>query len=536
MNGTDSLSYLDIQAGNIVPFIEIGDPNVPTLTTDGTAGSGFNVYYRITANSTNGESAASPELTVDVAKPRSNWVSPANGGTDYVTIAWTAVPSAQSYNIYMSEVQNTEVLIASKVGGLSFTDDGSFQLDYARPYPTVNSTAGPKVTHGENINGRAWFVGDDDNPYYVWRGGDPGYELDFSPANGGGYTPVGQGSKDIPVAVKAFRDGRGLPQISVLCDGTNGSGKRFIIAPDQITLNDDVLSFYSVNEEASQDGTKSPDAVITYGTDLHYPSRDGFKTTGTLPSLQNVLSTKRTSNTIQDDIAQLNQNAMSKAVGVAFEGRLYYAVPVNSTSNSEIWVLDLDRKGAWMKPWSIRADWMWLYNDNEGTTHHMILQDNRMYELSYSSLTQDDGEAFSTLGSSGQIYFSEDKRMWVQLLAAIFVLGNAQGQITFSVTGKTEDDPVIGLGDPFTFNPEAQTTVAGWGEPNPYVPGWGQNDWSQVGEVPESITEATQEALIEIDEEVQWISYDWSSVGVGVDYELSDVILEYIEVGIKDLS
>lgn len=54
MNGTDSLSYLDIQANNIVPFIPIADPVIPTLTTDGTGGSGYNVYYRVTANSTNG--------------------------------------------------------------------------------------------------------------------------------------------------------------------------------------------------------------------------------------------------------------------------------------------------------------------------------------------------------------------------------------------------------------------------------------------------------------------------------------------------
>jgi len=74
---------------------------------------------------------------------------------------------------------------------------------------------------------------------------------------------------------------------------------------------------------------------------------------------------------------------MDGAVGLGFEGRLYWALPVNSSSNSEIWVLDLDRKGAWMKPWSIAADWMWLYNDNDGNTHHMVLSDNVMYDLSY---------------------------------------------------------------------------------------------------------------------------------------------------------
>jgi hypothetical protein len=275
---------------------------------------------------------------------------------------------------------------------------------------------------------------------------------------------------------------------------------------------------------------------VPYGTDLHYPSRDGFQTTGTQPTVQNILSTKRTSNTIQEDLKLLNNNAMANAVGMAFEGRIYFSLPVSSTTNSEVWVLDLERKGAWMKPWSIEADWMWLYNDNDGTTHHLVISNNVIYELTYSNLTSDDGVAFPTLGASGQNYFSEDKRMWVQLLAVVIVVSGAQGTISFEVTGKTEDDDVITLGDPYTFNPEVIGTVAGWGEPNKFVPGWGQNDWSQIGEVPESSTQSTQEVLIEIDEEVQWAAYSWSSSGVGVDYNISDVTFIYTETGIKDIS
>lgn len=226
---------------------------------------------------------------------------------------------------------------------------------------------------------------------------------------------------------------------------------------------------------------------------------------------------------------------MDGAVGLGFEGRLYWALPVSSETNSEIWVLDLDRKGAWMKPWSIAADWLWLYNDNDGTTHFMVLSENGIYELSYASLTQDDGVPFSTLGSSGEIYFSEDKRMWVQLLQVVIVLLSPQGTTSWEILGKTEDEDAVALGEPTTFTAESQSSVAGWGEPNKYVPGWGQNDWSQVGEVPVSTGTSTEEIIIEIDEEVQWASYSWSSVGVGVDYNISDVIFEYIETGIKDL-
>jgi hypothetical protein len=227
---------------------------------------------------------------------------------------------------------------------------------------------------------------------------------------------------------------------------------------------------------------------------------------------------------------------MGKVCSMIFDGRLLWGLPVNSDTNNEIWVLDLDRKGAWMKPWSIAADWMWVITDNSGNVHHMILSDNVMYDLSYSALTTDDGTAFQTGGQSGQIYFSEDKRMWVQLLMVIFVVLRPQGEINFSVTGKTEDNPVIGLGEPTRFIAAASSTPAGWGEVNKYIVGWGRNPWSVVNLVPTTTNDATQEIPIEIDEEVQWASYSWATSKVGADYNISDIIYLYVETGVKDLS
>jgi hypothetical protein len=51
-----------------------------------------------------------------------------------------------------------------------------------------------------------------------------------------------------------------------------------------------------------------------------------------------------------------------------------------------------------------------------------------------------------------------------------------------------------------------------------------------------STTSSTQEVLIEVDEEVQWAAYGWQTNMPGVDYSISDVIYEYIEIGLKDLS
>lgn len=225
---------------------------------------------------------------------------------------------------------------------------------------------------------------------------------------------------------------------------------------------------------------------------------------------------------------------MGGCVGLAFEGRLYWAVPKASSTNNEIWVLDLQRGGAWMKPWSMSAAWMWLYNDNGGNTHFLVLSGNTVYELAYTALTADNGVAFQTNGASGQIYFSPDQRMWAKLLQVIFVLLRPQGTLNFVISGKTEDQPLQVLGSPTSFTPVS--SIAGWSEPNKYIVGWGRIAWSQVKTVPRNFSDATQEVAIEIDEEVQWAAYEFSSNTVGVDYNLSDVIYEFIEIGLRDLT
>lgn len=531
MNGVDNLSYLNTTTGAIIPFTAILAPSAPTLhTLTGLTGTSFNVYYAITANSTVGETEGSGVLTQQVLTDRDLW----NPSTQSVKIQWSAVTNAQSYNVYMGvsadgSGQPQMYLIAGglDVSILTFTDDGSLAQDASRPMPVDNSTQGPKVTRGAVINGRPWFVGDKDHPYYVWRGGDYGYELDLSPSNGGGFTPVGSGTKEIPNSVKSFRNAKGEDMVMVLSQGTNGTGKRSYLAPTTLTYGSSTFVVWQVTE-SGQDGTDSPDGVVLYQNSGWYPSRDGFKTTGTKPQLQNVLSTDRITNTIQTDIKNLNTTAMANCVGIAYEGRLYWAVPVGSDTNNEIWVLDLDRQGAWMKPWTVSADWMWLYNDNSGVTHFLVLEGNVILEFTHASATSDDGVAFQTSASSGLIKFSEDGMEWAKVIDITFFLQRPRGQINLLVAGKTEDDSLATVGSD-TFIPNA--SIAGWSEV-----GWGEAGWSEVVTVPTEYGSANEPLVIEVDEELQWLTWELNTTLAGVDYQLSNVVIRYVPVGTKELN
>lgn len=535
MNGIDSLSYLNIPTSTVIGFTALTTPAAPTLTTNtGLVGTAFNVYYAITANSTVGETNGSGILTQPVLIDRDLW----NPATQSIKIGWTTVTGVQSWNVYMGVSADgagvpTMYAIATGLDAsiLSFTDDGSRAQDLTRPLPTNNSTAGPKTSRGSVINGRIWMVGDKDNPFYAWRGGDYGFELDFSPSNGGGFSPMGNYTKEVPTFVGAFRSGKGDSTVTVLSQGSNGHGLRFILTPTTITYGTTTFVVWEVSEDSGKDGTDSPDGVINYQNSLWYPSRDGFKTTGTKPQLQNVLSTDRVSNTIQPDITTLNNSAMSMCVGLGYEGRLYWALPVGGTTNTQIWVLDLDRKGAWMKPWNISADWMWLYNDNNGDTHHLILSGNAIYQLSYVSLTSDNGVTVQTSADSGQINFSDDGRMWGRLINLTFVLLRPQGTINFTVAGRTEDSTLAQVGQGAFIS---TSTRAGWSEPRA---GWSSlRGWSEIVTVPVSFNESSQEVYIDVDEDIQWFSWGLNTNDPGVDYALSDVVATYVEVGVKDLS
>jgi len=541
LNGEDTLSYLDIDTVSTTPtittFTAISDATAPTIANNGTSDlttgtASFKVWYAVTANSTVGETTG-VSASKSVNTQRELW----NPDTQSLKITWSAVTDAQSYNIYAAVTADgdsnpTLGLLASGLdaGTLSYIDNNTAPIASFKTFPLDNSTAGPKASRGVAINGRAWLSGDKSNPYYVWHGGDPGHELDFTPANGGGFVQIGAGTRELPSVVWNFRSGQGDPQIKCLTKGINGQGKRYTITSSTLTLGSSSFTVWAPSEDYGYSGTDSPDGLIVYNNSTYYPSRDGFKVLGTKPQLQNLLSNDDVSQTIKTDLGLLNSSAMDHCVGLGFEGRLYWAVPVGADMNNEIWVLDLDRKGAWMKPWSVSADWMVLVQDEQGYTHHVVLSNNTIYEFSYSTQTSDDGVSFVTSGSTGLNYFSDDGRDWARLIRLVIEVLRPQGTITFAITGFTSAKKIVPLGSG-TLVANISTSGYGWGEG-----GWGINGWGDVTYVPMLTGSASEDVPIKINKDVRFWACSWHSSGPNVDYNLSKIVSEYVNIGIKNLT
>lgn len=516
-NGTNNMSYYDINAGTITAYSSLATPGAPTVTQTGLAGATYTMRYKISANNAAGESIASTAGTVTVTKLRDVW----NGTSEYVDVTWSSVAGAVSYNVYWGDTAGYEYYLTT-VTGLSFRDDSSIAPNTFRLYPAADSSTGPKLTNLYNKNSQLFGVGDVNNPSYLWYSGAGTEAGDFSPFNGGGYVPIDLGGDTVPVAVRSFHDGKGTSALTVLTRGGGRAGKVYHVVFNTTTYGETVIVYPEVYEANGQAGTSSPHAVVEINNNLIYPTGNDFKSTGTKPNLVNILATDSIAQALENDLTKLNLAAMDGAVGMEYQGKAYFALPVGASSNNEVWVYDTTRNGLWILRWTVSAKWMWVYEDNSGTAHHCVLtSDNVVLEFSRAVATADDGVAFRTNVKGNGLTFDEagDAMASIEFLRFKFLY--PRGDIDINISGIGEDGPTQTL---------AATTIT------TIVPrtGFSNGEWSGPGnivqwsETPEITTEEAGEQIhvepVEVDEILNQATWEISTEAADTDYILSSVL------------
>lgn len=521
-NTTDSMSYYDINSGAVVVYSSLATPSTPTATGTGLAGSNYTYYYRITANNAVGESTASVADTEAVSTVRDSWAS----ATQYITVSWSSVAGATSYNIYVGTVAGSEQYLVSTTG-LTFRDDGTLTLNAFKLAPAGNSTEGPVLAYMWNKDGQLFGVGDTTNPDYLWYDAGATATGDFSPFNGGGNVGINSGGDTVPKAVRAFRTGKGDPAVTVLSSGVAGIGKMHHVVFTSTTFDNNVITIPNVQEANGQGGTVSARAVIELNNALHYPTGQDFKSTGTSANVQNILSTNSISNDIVPDVQRLNLSAMENSCGLAFEGKAYWALPVGSTTNNQIWVKDYTRRGAWIMPWIISAQFMWLSENNTtGSVDFCIYNGTNILAFSRSVYTQDNGVPFRTRVAHEGLVWSESGMTMGAIQTQRFKFLQPAGTEQTNAFGLDEDGRVDTLATD-TFSQTSSFT------------GWGQQMWSD-GELPsvwsgdvgviDYTTTQVHVTALEIDETLNQLGWEVITDTADSDYVLSTVHTEGIEI------
>lgn len=517
-NGVDNLSYVNLANDSVNTYDALATPSAPTVTMSGATGTGFDYYYKITANNAVGESIASTAGTDTTNKPRDNWVE----NTDFMTITWSVVTGATSYTVYLgSSAASCEELYTTT--GTTFTDYGTLATNPYKLAPEGNSTEGAVFTwmYVDAKNSQIFGVSSDNKLYYSAPGTG-----DFSPYNGGGWVSIDENGDTTLNYVDGFRNGKGDPVITVSARGAAGKGKLFHVTFEQLTIGDQIIVYPNVYEANGQAGTYAPRATVKERDSLFYPTGQDFKSTGTSQNIVNILTTNRIDQVIEPDSEKISVQYLDKAVAVAYRDRIYFALPVGSSSNNEIWYLDLSRKNLWVLRWQISAKDMWLYEDNSGATHFCVLVDNVILEFTRAGARahQDDGSAWRSRVAFASLVWDEDGISLGKIRRQYYKLLNPSGTINANATGLTRRGVQQSAGsDSFS----SSTTFTGIGQ-------WtysekGSDEWvggHQYGEDPGEIrTYGKSVAILDIKPKGLLAQLDWEVTAntIGTDYLLSAV-------------
>lgn len=455
-NGVDNLSYVDLSDDSVHTYSALTTPGAPTVSKTGMAGTAFTHYYRITASNDVGESIASTAGSVTSGKVRDAWIDQ----TDYTSISWSAVTGATTYTIYYgsSATDCKELYTVAGNATTSFTDYGTLAVNPFKLAPEGNSTQGAVFNwmYVDTKNSQIFGISDDNKLYYSAPGTG-----DFSPYNGGGWVAIDENGDTQLNYVDGFRNGKGDPVITVSARGAAGKGKLYHVSFEQLTVGDQIIVYPNVYEANGQTGTYSARGTVKARDALWYPTGRDFKSTGTSQNIVNILTTNTISQAIEPDVANLDLSNLHKSVAVEDRDRIFWALPVNSMENNEVWYIDLSRKNLWVLRWPIAAKDLWLYEDNDGATHFCVLVDNVIMEFTRAGAQthQDDNVPWRSRTAFQSLVWDEDglnlgsiRNQYVKLLFP-------KGTITVNTTGLTRKGVTTSVGsDSFTTT----TTFTGY--------------------------------------------------------------------------
>lgn len=512
-NGVDNLSYIDLTDDSINTYTALTTPAITSVVKTGMTGTAFTHYYRVSANNAVGESIASVAGSVTSGKVRDAWID----GTDYITVTLTgAVTNATSYTYYYGDSATTlnELYTVAGNANLTFIDYGTLATNPYKLAPEGNSTAGAVFTwmYVDSKNSQIFGITSGNLLYYSAPGTG-----DFSPYNGGGYVGIDVDGDTELNFVDGFRNGKGDPIVTVSARGAAGKGKLYHVSFESLTIGDQVIIYPNVVEANGQSGTYAPRATVKARDSLTYPTGLDFKSTGTSQNIVNILTTNTVSQVIEPDLESLDLLNLHKAVGVEYKDKLFFALPVGSTENNQIWYLDLSRKNLWVLRWQISAKDMWLYEDNAGATHFCVLVNNVILEFTRAGAQthQDDGVVWRSRVAFESLVWDEDGINLAKIRKQYFKLLYPNGTIVANATGLTRRGVQQSAGtDSFT----RRNSPTGWAQAV-----WGNYTWGQdPGEIG---TYGKSVAILTISPKGLLAQLDWEVVAetLNTDYTLSAV-------------
>lgn len=562
LNGSngDKLAYIDLESAtfDIVKYSLVTDPAgaLTAAATGITASGSYKIYYGYTYSSATGETLISPILEQTISKPRSNW---AEDGTEYLTLTrpdFGSEPAGATYwNLYIAlaanggSIQSSDMLMLA--GGLdlnqgSIVDNGTLAIDIGRGNPpTTNSTDGPRADHAIETNGRPVLFGVKDangnDTGEVFIGGDGEFALDFSSANGGFRSEPSKGTNYYPASIIGFRNGQGIPSLTILFSNTQGTSKQATLEQQTITYGNQSFVVWGVTEQNyGAAGVASPYGVVNYKGQLMIPSTDGLLSADTQPQLQNIIQILSVDEDIGPLFKSVNTSALPEIVGVGWDEKFQFIVPTDGfTTPNKLLIRDLKNNGSYYVL-DISAQWIGVVSPPNSPAFVYICQGNKILKLSDVFGTVDykgnGGETFSTSVTGAMVGLNDAHNAYQAMVQAVFDVLDIVGTITVGINyidqnGKRKTKEKTFIGPAYV-----RSSSGGWGDPE-----WVYNSsngpaYSEIADIDESSSSLVREdkrIKVPINDLVAAAQWYLRSDNGYADYLLRTVSYEGENLGVK---
>lgn len=556
--GGNKLAYVDLATKEVVKYTLVADPTDPlTATPTGITGTGsYKLYYGYTYTSSVGETKISPILEKTISKPRDQWDP---DGGEYLTITrpdFGSEPAgAKFWNLYIAlaanggTIQDSDMLMIA--GGLdlnqeSMVDNGTLAIDIGRGNPPFeNSTDGPRAKHGIETNGRPVLFGivdaDGNDTGEIFIGGDGEYALDFSASNGGFRSMPSKGTNYYPASVIGFRNGQGVPSLTILFSNVQGISKQATLEQQTINYGNQSFVVWGVTEQNyGAAGVASSYGVINYKGQLAFPSTDGMMTMDTQPQLQNVLATRGIDDKIKPYIRRIKVSALEEIVGTAWANCQMWLIPAYGFDTpTNIAVRDLNNEGAWYIL-DIEADWIGTVSPPDSPAFVYISQGNKTLKLfdSFGTVDYVNGPSnFETWATGALMGFNEGHNAYQALVQAMFYVRNLIGDIEVGVNYRNLNGKMKTKSKVYHGPAYVRSSAGSWDDPQyvfnnmPMLAGWDEiPELSESNSAVERETKRIPLSINDLASEAQW----WYRTPLGYnDYQLRVVSYEGENLGVK---
>ena len=560
----DKLADIDLSTTpfKVGQYTAIADPSVaPTAAYTNLAAGSFNIYYAYSFTTATGETNLSPILTNSINIVRDQWGNAVATPSSLLITRSAAPTGAQNWNLYVAlastggVISNSDMLqlaVGLDLATTSFVDDGKLGINLGGPPPTNNSTDGPRVSHGIVEEGNPILFGDVDNRTNIWIGGGGQNALSFNAALGGYKAQPNLGTNFQVTQVIGFRNGQGIPSLTVLFSNTQGLSEQAVLEQQTVTYGNTTFSVWGVtSQHYGAAGVAAADSAINYNGKLVFMSTDGLMMMNTQPLRQNVISTDNlTIKTLGSYVQAIKNSAMNGIVGTAWDNRYMWTMPSQGFDTpQQILVMDdnnkvpeNDNNGAFYT-FDIPAQWIDVVSPANEAAFIYVVQGNHSYKLEPATATFDTKNGapvpFST-GATGALVpmsASGGRNTWQADVQAMFYILGLVGKITVGVTYRNQNGKMKTKSKTVQGPAYVPTKGGGWGDTQwtyahfPSVPGYSHSPKIDTTLIPlEPIDVRIPVQIDDIMNEAQWF---YSTDAGFNNYKIRVINFEGINLGVR---